>query len=185
MYEQLLYLRQDIKRFFPNESKPTLRQCIRLLSEQRFYAILIYRFGRLILFEAKGGIFLLPLKILYILLNKIILEVLFGMYITADCNIGPGLYIANFQGLAINPTTHIGKNCTISHGVIIATAADGTSSGTAKIGDNVFIGARAVIIGGITIGDNVRIGANAVVTRDVPSNVTVVGVPAKILKQHA
>jgi serine O-acetyltransferase len=50
-----------------------------------------------------------------------------------------------------------------------------------KIGDNVFIGAGARILGGITIGDNVQIGANAVVLKDVPSGATAVGVPARIL----
>ena len=52
------------------------------------------------------------------------------------------------------------------------------------IGKNVVIGAGAVLLGDITIGDNVKIGANAVVLKDIPSNCTVVGVPAKIVRQN-
>ncbi|RMD75375.1 MAG: serine acetyltransferase, partial [Chloroflexi bacterium] len=50
------------------------------------------------------------------------------------------------------------------------------------IGDEVFIGAGARVLGGITVGDRARIGANAVVTRDVPSGATVVGIPARVVK---
>jgi serine O-acetyltransferase len=50
-----------------------------------------------------------------------------------------------------------------------------------KLGNNVYVGAGAKIIGEITIGNNVKIGANAVVTKDLPSNVTAVGIPAKII----
>ena len=52
------------------------------------------------------------------------------------------------------------------------------------IGDNVYIGAGAVILGEVTVGDNVVIGANAVVTKDVPSNSIAAGVPAKIIKEN-
>ncbi|GAA3319001.1 hypothetical protein GCM10020331_024100 [Ectobacillus funiculus] len=53
-----------------------------------------------------------------------------------------------------------------------------------KIGNNVYIGPGAKIFGGITIGNNVSIGANSVVTKDVPDNVTVVGIPAKIIAEN-
>ena len=60
----------------------------------------------------------------------------------------------------------------------------GTRDLTPVIGDNCFIGPGAKIFGKINIGDNVAIGANAVVNKDVPSNVTVAGVPAKIVNQN-
>ena len=151
--------------------------------EQRITVLFIYRMGRWICCEAKGGIFLFPLKLLYIVANKLFAELLCGMCIPADCRIGPGLYINNFQGLVINANAVLGENCSIGHGVIIGTAADGTARAPI-IGNNVFIGSRAIVIGPITIGDNVRIGANAVVNRDVPANVTVAGVPAKIVRRH-
>lgn len=83
------------------------------------------------------------------------------------------------NGIIISYYATIGANCTIMQHVTIA--EDHEKSAT--IGDNVLIGAGAVILGAVTIGDNVKIGANAVVTKDVPSNCTVVGVPAKIVKQ--
>ena len=87
------------------------------------------------------------------------------------------------MGLVINPNVKIGKNCTIGHGVIIGTAADGTEDAPI-IGDEVFIGSRAMLIGGIRVGDYVRIGANAVVNKDIPPKTTAVGVPAKVVKRH-
>ena len=183
MADQFFFFKQDLRRFLPEGHGWTLKLCLRMLLEQRLYAIFIYRFGRWIDSEAKGGIVLLPLKILYILANKILVELLLGMYIPADCTIGPGLYINSFQGLVINPNVIIGSNCSIGHGVIIGTAGDGTARAPV-IGNNVFIGSRSIVIGPVTVGDNVRIGANAVVNRDVPPDVTVAGVPAKIVRHH-
>ena len=61
----------------------------------------------------------------------------------------------------------------------------GSTGGAPVIGDNVFIGAGAKIMGKITIGDHVKIGANAVIVRDVPSNCTVVGVPGVVVKRNS
>ena len=177
---QFDFLKKDIARLLPNPNERSIRHYLRVILEQRLYALIVYRFGRWVYYEAKGGIFLLPLKFFYIFVNKFFIEILLGIYIPSNCEIGPGLYINNFMGLVINPRVKIGKNCSIGHGVIIGTAGDGTPNAP-RIGDNVFIGSRAIIIGGITIGDNVRIGANAVVNKDIPSDVTAVGVPAKIV----
>ena len=86
----------------------------------------------------------------------------------------------NGFGIVINPESKIGKGTVIQHSVTI-----GEMDGSHKcpvIGKNVFIGARAMVLGDITIGDNVKIGAGAVVINDVPNNCTVVGVPARIVK---
>ncbi len=180
MVDQVVFFKKDLQRMVKGR-KLTMKVWWRLLMQQRIYAIFIYRLGRWIYFEAKGGIVLFPLKILYILINKIFVELLLGMYIPAASRIGPGLRINNFLGLVINPNVSIGENCSIGHGVIIGTAGDGTPSAPI-IGNNVYFGSRSIVIGPITIGDNVRVGANAVVNRDVPSNVVVAGVPAKIVK---
>ena len=74
------------------------------------------------------------------------------------------------NGIIISNDTHIGKNCTIYHQVTIA----GGNGGSPNIGDNVFIGAGAKVIGPVHIGNNVKIGAGAIVTIDVPDNATVV-----------
>lgn len=78
------------------------------------------------------------------------------------------------NGIIVSYGAKIGKNCTIFQQVTIGQ----NSKGHPIIGDNVFIGAGARIIGKVTIGDNVKIGANAVVINDIPSNCTAVGVPA-------
>ena len=83
--------------------------------------------------------------------------------------------------MVINPKTIIGKNCNIAQGVTIGQTNRGKSIGVPKIGNEVWIGANAVIVGGITIGDNVLIAPNAYVNMDVPSNSVVVGNPAQII----
>jgi serine O-acetyltransferase len=95
-------------------------------------------------------------------------------------NIGPGFFAYVGFGTIIGAES-IGENCWVNPGVTIG-YKDG-SGGMPVVGNNVFIGAGAKILGPITIGDNVMIGANAVVTKNVPSNCTVAGVPARIVKR--
>ena len=93
---------------------------------------------------------------------------------------GPKLQIWHYGHIIINETARIGKNLTIYPGVEIGhKTPDGLCP---VIGDNCFIGAGAKIFGGIHIGNNVTITANAIVIHDVPDNVVVGGVPAKIIK---
>lgn len=80
-------------------------------------------------------------------------------------------------GTVLNSNIKIGDNCTILHNVTIGAG----NMGVPTIGNNVYIGAGAIIIGGITIGDNVKIGAGAIVVTNVPSNTTVVSDKAKLI----
>jgi len=90
---------------------------------------------------------------------------------------GPGLKISHYGSIVVNGKVRVGKNCTIHSSTNI-----GQYKGKVpKIGHNVYIGPGAKIYGEITIGNNVTIGANSVVNKDVPDNVTVAGVPAKII----
>ncbi|SEH23280.1 serine acetyltransferase [Selenomonas sp. KH1T6] len=92
-----------------------------------------------------------------------------------------------FRGIAISSRAKIGKGCTIFQNVTIGsnTLADSKSSGFPVIGDNVYIGAGATIIGDVKIGNNMRIGAGCCVTRDVEDNCTVAqGKPIVIQKHH-
>jgi serine O-acetyltransferase len=93
--------------------------------------------------------------------------------------IGPGLFIQH--GFAtIIAANRIGRNCWINQQVTIGYS---DAMGCPTLGDNVHVYAGAKIIGGVTVGDNVNVGANAVVVKDVPHNCTVVGVPARIVRQ--
>ena len=93
---------------------------------------------------------------------------------------GPGLCIAHRGTIVINGATKIGKNCRINVDVNIGTQM-GENGKAPIIGDNCFIGPRAKLFGNIHIGDNVAIGANAVVNKSFQSNVTLAGIPARIV----
>lgn len=97
---------------------------------------------------------------------------------------GSGLSIAHYGSIVVSPSAIIGMNCRIHEGVTIGSTNG--SSKAATIGDNVFIGSGAKIIGEVTISSNVAIAANAVVVNDVISEhgCTIGGVPAKIISQN-
>ena len=93
---------------------------------------------------------------------------------------GPGLNIMHRGTIVVNGNARIGENCKISADVNIGTQM-GTRTETPTIRNNCYIGPGAKIFGKIKIGDNVAIGANAVVNKDFPDGVTIAGVPAKIV----
>ena len=100
--------------------------------------------------------------------------------IPTSTKIGYGFYIGHEMCIVINNGTIIGNNVNISHFVNI-----GTNHKTpAIIGNNVYIGPHVCLVEDIKIGNNVTIGAGAVVTKDVPENVTIAGVPAKVLNYN-
>ncbi len=110
--------------------------------------------------------------------------VLFGLEIATQCEIGPGLYLPHTVGTVIG-ASRIGRNAVIYHQVTIGAKkmdVGFTAALRPAIGDNVVIGSGAKVLGEILVGDNVIIGANAVVTKSVPCNVVMGGIPAKILK---
>ncbi|MFF2549783.1 serine acetyltransferase [Nocardia sp. NPDC058058] len=90
---------------------------------------------------------------------------------------GPGLSIAHAGTLVVNPEARVGARCRIHQGVSLASGAPGSYP---VIGDDVFIGPNAVIVG-VTVGDRVEVRPGAVVIKDVPADVHVAGVPAKII----
>lgn len=178
MFETVIY---DIQRYKKAYGVRKIFEFRRLMISQSLWAVLIYRFGRWCSGRSRKNPIFIFLKIIYVVLNKLICELLLGIYLPAGCRIGKGLYLGGFLGLVINSATVIGENCSISHGVVIGTAGDGTPRAP-SLGNNVYIGTGAVIIGNINIGDNVRIGANSVVNKSFPSDVTIAGVPATIVK---
>lgn len=81
----------------------------------------------------------------------------------------------------MNHLSTIGKNCNISQGVTLGQANRGKNTGYPTLGDNVYIGPGAKIVGAVKIGNDVAIGANCVVTHDIPDHAVVVGVPGKVI----
>lgn len=105
----------------------------------------------------------------------------YGVHIDFMSEIGAGLYICHVGLIVINRRVIIGKNCNLSHEVTVGQKSRGKNEGTPVVGDNVYIGPGAKIIGGVTVGDNVAVGANCVVTRDVPQGSVVAGIPGKVI----
>jgi len=105
----------------------------------------------------------------------------FGVWIPYSVRVGPGLHIAHASCIFVNENALIGRNCTICQGVTLGVRNRGEKAGTPILGDNVYIGPGAKIIGGVRVGNNVAIGANAVVVEDVPNNAVVVGIPGRVI----
>lgn len=98
---------------------------------------------------------------------------------------GPGLYLVHSSGVVVGPDAVVGARARLHQGATIGGPqylGDGRW-GHQRIGDDVMLGAHAVLLGDITVGDRVRVGANAVVIKDVASDQHVAGVPAVVIPQ--
>lgn len=104
-----------------------------------------------------------------------------GIEIHPGAQIGKGLFIDHGMGVVIGETAEVGDNVTLYHGVTLGGTGKDTGKRHPTVGNNVTIGSGAKILGPILIGDGVKVGANSVVLRDIPSNCTAVGIPAKII----
>jgi putative colanic acid biosynthesis acetyltransferase WcaB len=115
----------------------------------------------------------LPIFILY----RILIDIIIGFELSYKNQVGKGLRVYHGVGVVINTNVVIGKYCLIRHGVTIGNtiSKDGNESQSPVIGDNVELGAGAIIVGNIKIGNNSRVGAGAVVTKNVEDGKTVVG----------
>ncbi len=117
---------------------------------------------------------LLPLTMIANKVNAVLGQCIIGRGAT----FGPGFVLIHSQGVVINGAVRGGSRIFVEHQVTIGAEKDQSP----VLGDRIFLGAGAKIVGAVTIGSDVRVGANAVVVRDVPSGVTVGGVPARILR---
>jgi serine O-acetyltransferase len=102
------------------------------------------------------------------------------MRIDPAATIGEGFYIAHIGGVHINPQAVIGRNCDLAHHVTIGTSAMGRP-GVPVLGDNVYVGTGAALVGKIKIGNGAKIAANTLVMTNVPDGATVMGVPGRIV----
>ena len=109
-----------------------------------------------------------------------------GIEIHPKARIGKNLFIDHGMGVVIGETSDIGDNVTIYHMVTLGGISPSINSNDQRevkrhptLQDNVVVGSGAQVLGPITVGKNAKIGANAVVTKDVPENGVMVGIPAK------
>lgn len=107
-----------------------------------------------------------------------------GIDLRIGTKIGKGLCFAHCGGIVINASSEIGENCLVFHDVTIGGMLKDGVMHVPSIGNNAVLFAGAKIIGDVKIGDNVIIGANAVVTHDVADNAVAAGVPAKIISMN-
>jgi serine O-acetyltransferase len=105
----------------------------------------------------------------------------FGVSISHATKIGRGLYIGHIRNIVISDQAVIGDHCNLSQDVTIGQTNRGARKGTPVIGNYVYIGPGAKIVGAVRIGDHVAIGANCVVTKDVPDHAVIVGVPGRVI----
>ena len=108
-----------------------------------------------------------------------------GIEIHPAVKIGKNIFIDHGMGVVIGETTIIGDNVSIYQGVTLGGTKWEKKKRHPTINDNVIIGAGAKVLGPISVGKNSRIGANSVVTRNVPSNSTVIGIPARVIDNPA
>lgn len=144
---------------------------------QGFWAIFQYRIANEIYRKVNIPI-VRPVLLLLCLFWQKIIEVITGISIPASVQIGHSFYIGHFGGIILNGKAIIGKNCNISQGVTIGISGLENRRGVPIIGDNVYIGANAIVAGKITVSDNVLIGACSLVNSDVAANSVMLGVPA-------
>jgi serine O-acetyltransferase len=145
---------------------------------QGFWASCVYRPCHALVDWLPAGILRGGAKTLAAILQKL-MEIVTGICLPRDAGIGGGLYLPSFGAIILGRGL-IGENCTIEQNVTLGIAGRGEERGRPTIGNRVFIGAGAMIVGKITIGDDAYIFPGSVVTRPVPPRAVVVGYPARI-----
>lgn len=148
----------------------------RPLRNRALWALVVYRFGRWSLQRKFLPWRWLTSKVYGFL--KIVSEIVTGVVMDRGAQVGTGFHIVHPEGVRINSRVVIGDRVGVMHGVTIGTNMD---KGVPVIGNDVFIGANATIIGKIRIGDGARIAANTLVLSNVPPGTVAIGVPAKIM----
>jgi serine O-acetyltransferase len=162
-------LRRKAKWMYESDSAKSV---VKVLMTDGTAAMIVYR-----LMQWSRRWRLLPLEMLFNKINAICSNCIIGR----GAEFGPGFVLIHATGVVINGQVRGGSNLSIEHQVTIG--ADRRQSPV--IGNDVFIGAGAKIIGPVTIGDGARIGANAVVVHDVPAWSTAVGIPARVVKTRS
>ncbi len=161
---------EDIKAVF--ERDPAAKNIFEVLLYQGIWSVFFHRIAH---FLYQVGIPVIPRLI------SQISRFLTGIEIHPGATIGKGFFIDHGAGVVIGETTVIGDNVTIYQGVTLGGTGKEKGKRHPTVGNNVIIGAEAIVLGNINIGDNSRIGAGALVTRSVCPNCTVVGNPARVV----
>lgn len=152
------------------------------ITRQGFWVMLVYRFGRW-RYTIKSRWIRLPFSFLYKVLYLFI-QIITGIELPCEAKVGRRFTIEHFGGIVVSGDATFGDDVIIRNGVTVGLRHTGVR-GSPIIGNRVDIGAGAKLLGPIQIGDDVAIGANAVVIKDVPANSIAVGVPARIIHKKS
>lgn len=150
---------------------------LEVMVDRYFLVCANYRFGHWAC-QLKTPVAGKLMRLLYMLSN-VFVSTRNGTDIRPGAVIGKRFEVHTSYGITIDNGVVIGNDCIINTGVCLANKANGRGEGVPRIGDHVTFGMGCKILGGITVGDNVIIGANAVVSRDVPAGCLALGIPAK------
>lgn len=170
----------DLRRHLGKDQTLTFRKALRIMaSEYGVQALACYRLGRWLIRSAQRP-YLWPVLPLgwpvYWLLSRYV-RYGFGISLHLTAEIGPGLYIGHFGGILVS-RCRLGENCSIAQSTHIAPDAAGSGP---ILGDRVWVGALAQIIGPHQIGNRSTVSAAAVVQRDIPENALCMGNPARVV----
>ena len=149
----------------------------RQLRNRAFWALAVYRFGRWSM-ELRPPLRWLTGKLYGV--AALASEITTGVTMDRSVQIGRGFHIIHAATIFIHPGVVIGDRCGIMHGVTLGTNMD---ERVPVIGNDVFIGCGASVLGGVRIGDQVRIAANSLVINDVPASSFCAGVPARTYRR--
>jgi serine O-acetyltransferase len=164
-------LKNDILRTYNLAHGSKIKKSFACYRSPGVHAVITLRFGQWLL---KQNIIVRILLSPIYLLQYHRIRSKWGIEIPRTTEIGEGLYIAHFGGITISPAAKIGNNVAISQQVTIGVSGQGEKKGCPVIGDNVYLAPGAKLFGKIKVGNNVKIGANAVIYKDIPDNAIVV-----------
>ena len=172
-------IRADFERYLGGDALSARRACGAVLHYPGLQALLVYRFGRMLL---RGTLRpwwwpLLPLGALPYLLAVGIVRTCYGIRLFQSAQIGAGCSILHFGGIEV-ANCRLGEGCSIAQETRIGSRSDPCGP---TIGDGVWIGAHAKILGPVSIGDGATIGPGARVIKAVPKRALVLGNPARIV----
>lgn len=153
---------------------------IRIYLEPGTIAVITYRYGHWVQ-ELRIPVLKQLLELIYFVTHAFIIMA-FGIYISPGLKAGRGFAIHNFSGIFL-PDTTVGDNFIVFQGVTVGNLQRGGGK-PPRIGNNVFLGAGAKVLGNLTVGNNVVVGANSLVIDSVPDYCTVIGVPARIFDRN-
>jgi serine O-acetyltransferase len=174
MFKAMRLLREDLRekaRWCYQSDAPAA--VARTLATDGTSAMILYR-----LMQGAREVHLAPLEMVFNKLNSIVNSCVIGR----GADFGPGFVIVHSHGVVINGKVRGGSNVHLEHEVTLGDSGQGACP---VLGDNVYIGAGAKVIGPVAIGDGARVGANAVVVKDVEPDTTVVGIPARPVRRRS